>query len=933
MAPNNLYGLLQHAALESSDKGITVYLPGNVDRVGKRLRYDELFHLARNNAPMVQKIPGIDSNTVVLLHFDNHLDSFEWLWSVVAAGHLPAISTPFTNDVGQRKKHLLHLDTLLQRPVIITRDVLLPQFAGLQQTLNIWTVEQLQSQHKGPNATASDRGCYCTPSDIGASLKESDLAILMLTSGSTGNAKAVGLRHGQILEAVRGKIAHHETGSTDTFLNWIGPDHVANLTEVHLQAMALIAEQVHVDATDLVANPLTFVELVDKHRVAYSFAPNFFLASLRRALERPAPFQINPNLECLRAVISGGEANVTETCNAVTQLLGQYGAPSSFIRPGFGMTETCAGSIYSKQCPAYDLNKKSEFASLGSCIPGLSMRITRDDRTIADVNEIGDLEISGPVVFKEYYNNPSATSQAFTEDGWFITGDRAYVDLSGRLSLSGRAKESIIINGIKHFPQELETAIEDAGINGIVPSFTIVFPHRPKASETEVICIVYLPAYQVDDVASRLSTKEAVTEIAIKQCGARPYAVIPLEKSALSKTSLGKISRTKIRNAYECGAYAKYQEFDDRAIKSWRAANLDLQKPLTETEQILLEIFADVFEIPNSEIGVDTSLFDMGVSSVELFKLKTTVEKRMSLQKSIAIITIMTHPTIRGLANALEEASQSYDAAVVLHPGGSKTPLWLVHPGVGEILIFLNLVKYITDRPVYALRSRGFDGEPYFKSIPEVVSTYHAAIKRLQPEGPYAIAGYSYGATLAFEMTKALQSRGDQVKFLGSIDQPPHIKLRMRHSDWTNVVLTLARFLDIVGDDYADAMDLYKLSRDEVLNRLLSSSTPEHLEKMAVDKEKLANWATLALNNHIIAREYEPSGSVPFMDVFYAMPDIFYAKSRSEWMDNHLCKWSEFVDSAPNFHEVEGTHNNMIRPIHVESFAKTLESVLHERGV
>ena len=82
----------------------------------------------------------------------------------------------------------------------------------------------------------------------------------------------------------------------------------------------------------------------------------------------------------------------------------------------------------------------------------------------------------------------------------------------------------------------------------------------------------------------------------------------------------------------------------------------------------------------------------------------------------------MLNPTIRKLAASLEpSAAGMYKPAVTLQGRGSGTPLWLVHPGVGEILIFFGLAKHIVDRPVYALRSRGFDGEPFFESILECV--------------------------------------------------------------------------------------------------------------------------------------------------------------------------------------------------------------------
>lgn len=63
----------------------------------------------------------------------------------------------------------------------------------------------------------------------------------------------------------------------------------------------------------------------------------------------------------------------------------------------------------------------------------------------------------------------------------------------GYLNLSGRAKDTIIINGINYFPYEIESELED--IPGIKPSYSVVFPHRPKGSQTEGICVVYLPTY------------------------------------------------------------------------------------------------------------------------------------------------------------------------------------------------------------------------------------------------------------------------------------------------------------------------------------------------------------------------------------------------------------------------------------------------------
>ncbi|CAF9931558.1 MAG: hypothetical protein ALECFALPRED_005036 [Alectoria fallacina] len=882
MGPTNLLELLERAATRSKGTGITTYSPGNVKEPANRLSYNDLLQLALANAPVLHHIPDITEDTIFLLHFDNHLDGFEWLWSVIAAGHLPAISTPLTNDLGQRRRHLLHLEILLHHPIIITRDHLIPDFVDLGEKLHIRTIESLQSRN-GFHRMEKPR-----------SKGEHELAALMLTSGSTGNAKAVELRHGQLLQAVQGKTLRQGTKHQDTFLSWIGLDHVANLTEVHLHAMSLAADQIHVSAIDMLADPMAFLRLINKHRVAYTFAPNFFLASLKKILERGASSETNLDLSCLRALNSGGEANVTETCDAVTKSLAKYNALKSFIRPGFGMTETCAGSIYSFDCPAYDVERGLEFTSLGSSVPGLSMRVVKDDGSVAYANEVGDLQVSGPVVFQGYYNNPNATEEAFTKDNWFITGDRAYIDVAGNLNLSGRAKESIIINGVKYFPHEIEAAIEDANIVGVVASHIVTFAYRPKDSQTEALCVLYLPSYKSNDVKSRVEARSAISEVAVRQCSARPYRILPLGKEVFSKTSLGKLSRAKMRAAFENGVATSTSHNRDREYAS--------------------RDFAEFLEAPESSIGIETSLFDLGVSSVELLRINSAVNKVLRPPKPVAIASIMLNPTIRKLAASLEpSAAGMYKPAVTLQGRGSGTPLWLVHPGVGEILIFFGLAKHIVDRP-----------------------RYYDEIKRLQPEGPYAIAGYSYGATIAFEMVKIMKMQGDEIKFFGVIDQPPNIQARMHYSNWTNVVITMAKFVEIIEESQTSALNeqLRDLSRDEVLSHLLSLTTQEHLNTMAMDKSKLARWTDFALNNHVIARKYEPSGHAPVMDVFYAgQPDFFYAKTGEEMMRKHLHKWQQHTDTDVAFHQVQGTHNDMLRGGNVSSFYRTLKAAMERRGV
>lgn len=262
--------------------------------------------------------------------------------------------------------------------------------------------------------------------------------------------------------------------------------------------------------------------------------------------------------------------------------------------------------------------------------------------------------------------------------------------------------------------------------------------------------------------------------------------------------------------------------------------------------------------------------------------------------------------------------------------------IMLTTRSVGEVLVFLPLAKYIVDRPLYALRAKGFtQGEALFTDIEEAVTSYYTAMKQRQPEGPYAIAGYSYGAMLAFEVAKKLEKNGDKVSFVGSFNLPPHIKFRMRQLDWIEVILNLSYFLSLMTEEYAHEIspELHKLSREEVTARIVELADPGRLQELDLNGESLANWANIAHHLQAMARDYDPSGKVANIDVFCAIPLSAVAKSREEWVANHLIRWNEHSETPMQLHHVQGSHYTMLGPEHIVSFQKQLRRILVERGL
>lgn len=404
--------------------------------------------------------------------------------------------------------------------------------------------------------------------------------------------------------------------------------------------MSLGTTQVHVPASTLLHDPLQFVRLIDSHKVAYTFAPNFFLTMVRDRLAASPGFKAD--LSTLKALISGGESNPTETCRELTQELHRLGSRGEMIRPGFGMTETCAGSIYSLSCPSSDLAQSVEFASLGSCIPGIKMRVMSLDEPgeQAAQGEPGELQVSGLVVFDRYYNNEQATREAFTPDGWFVTGDLARVDDAGNLHLVGRARDSIIVNGVKWSAAALEAALEDERIPGLTPSFTVCLPTRAPGSPTESVAVVYSPAFTADDTSARSETARAIGKVVSLITGRSPARVVPLPRSMLEKSSLGKISRARLRAALERGDFAAIESEDQSLLEELRQSSRRAAE--TKNDKIVQAALAGLLEIPAENIDAEASIFDLGIDSMHLIRLKAVIQKESGVQVDIPMSVLLT---------------------------------------------------------------------------------------------------------------------------------------------------------------------------------------------------------------------------------------------------------------------------------------------------
>ncbi len=187
------------------------------------------------------------------------------------------------------------------------------------------------------------------------------------------------------------------------------------------------------------------------------------------------------------------------------------------------------------------------------------------------------------------------------------------------------------------------------------------------------------------------------------------------------------------------------------------------------TELKLTRIWEEI--LGRHPIGIRDDFFQVGGTSVQAVRLFTQIEKKF--QRSLPPAALMQNRTIESLAVLLKEDHlQTWNSLVPIRAGGSKTPLFCVHAGGAHVLFYHRLAHHMgADQPVYALQPAGLDGQAALhKSVEEMAACYIHEIRKVQPEGPYAVLGTCFGNAVCLEMARQFQAAGQAISLLAIID-------------------------------------------------------------------------------------------------------------------------------------------------------------------
>lgn len=348
-------------------------------------------------------------------------------------------------------------------------------------------------------------------------------ALLMYTSGSTGRPKGVVHTHRSIMTSAAVETRQFAITPESRLLLHFPVNHVAADVELGLTAVYAGAALVLMDRFD----PVESLHLIERERITMvGQVPAMYLLQMQRVNWRRTDFS-----KVSTFVWSGAGAS-RALGEALTVLNQRYGCR---LINAYGMTETAGLVLYTQPGDSLETLLKSP----GKCVVPFELKLVDPFRREVAAGDIGEIALRGDMLMKGYWNNPEATQEAFDAEGWFYTGDLAWMDENGCLHLAGRKSEMYKSGGENVFPREVEAVLESyPGVLGVA----VIGVPDPIYSEVGQAYLLMRPGETAESEALRAHCRASLANFKV------PKHFVLREQMPLLPN--GKIDKRALRNEY-----------------------------------------------------------------------------------------------------------------------------------------------------------------------------------------------------------------------------------------------------------------------------------------------------------------------------------------------------------------------------------------------
>ncbi|MGF1556651.1 non-ribosomal peptide synthetase [Paucihalobacter sp.] len=707
-----------------------------------------------------------------------------------------------------------------------------------------------------------------------------NLAYLLYTSGSTGKPKGVPITHKNLVNLLFSVIIKPGIKESDTLISITTISFDIAMAE--LFAPLLKGAKLILTTEETAKDTRILLDVIKDEAITMMQAtPATWQMLLDSGWEEHLP---------LRALSTGEALPLSLAKKILTRVNELWNL--------YGPTETTIWSAITK------IEDTDEQIAIGKPIANTQLYIVNEQGNLVEPGKIGELYIAGDGISKGYWRRQDLTTEKFIKNKFgnhlsttlYRTGDLAKLLPSGNVQCLGRIDQQVKIRGHRIELGEIEQALD--GLEGVQSSVVIL--NNDQLVANLIVSDKYQNVNQVSE------WKEVLKE-------QLPIHMIPQQFNFVKEfptTLNGKIDRNALIS-----------------LLPNKIKNHDFTEASTNSEKIISTIWQECLGL--ERIDVNSDFFEIGGHSLVGVRVMAKLEKETG--KRLPLVGLLKHPTIKKLAAYMDSEFFNWDSLVPLKPNGTKPPLYIVHGANHQVLIFNDLAQSLSnDQPVYGLQSRGLNGvtEPH-DSIHQMATDYITEIIASNPEGPYALAGFSYGGIVAYEMARQLKAQGRKVLILAQFDTyvfPQYYYKSQIKKNMVSVVYFLGKIVFVIFNMFSSKKNFFR--RVELIKLQISGLFLRLKHGKEKQFEMQFNIPLKMRTNHDIATDnYTITPQDIVIDLFRANEEVNLVH------DSKFLGWSNMARKGIRRHMVVGNHVDMFEKPHVKDFANKLQHVLDKHNL
>jgi acyl-CoA synthetase (AMP-forming)/AMP-acid ligase II len=420
-----------------------------------------------------------------------------------------------------------------------------------------------------PMAVASDE--ILTPANstaatdyAGFESRPDDVACLQHSSGTTGLKKGVMMTHAAIVRQTAAYSRAIGFGERDVIASWLPLYHDMGFDACFMGSVIEGTHLVALDPFEWTLRPSILFDAIERHRATFCWMPNFAFSHHVNT----APPEARWDLSSIRAFINCSEPCKPQTFARFLHRFENCGVEAKQLQVCYAMAENIFAVTQTPlEAPASVRVVDGDALSLGNVRPapagapgaamlscgipvdGVRVRICDLEGHSAGEGAVGEIHVTSPFLFDGYYKLPDLTRERL-RDGWYGTGDMGFL-LDGELFVTGRIDDMAIVNGRNYYLHDFEPIVN--GIEGVLPGRNVAIRIDDERSDATVVVVLAELAAGADERRVATAVRRAISDAT----GLAVHAVVAVGMGQLVKTTSGKISRTKNKQLYVQGAFAR----------------------------------------------------------------------------------------------------------------------------------------------------------------------------------------------------------------------------------------------------------------------------------------------------------------------------------------------------------------------------------------